>query len=231
MRLLPIVLLFLGCACAPRPPLPSRVENTERDALVRIASSTVMIRVVYVDKQGKKHGVIGSGVAIAHLKYGTVILTANHVIDNRGVSRISVVYDTDKTTTGLVFKNDEELDLALVLVPVQLPTLALAKKPPPIYSRLLTVSSADGWYNSISYGYYTGIQDTDLSKRSLFKVSGAIFYPGASGGPVLNEHGQIVGIVDACDIQEIAEETDPIPIPQLGLAITLSSIQAFLGKH
>jgi S1-C subfamily serine protease len=117
--------------------------------------------------------------------------TAWHLI--RDAEEIYGTY-SDGTTAQIreVIAHHETHDLALLQVaPTSREPLHLQLETPPIASRLYAIGSPRGYSFSISDGLLSQIQQIDGFPQYQLTCP---FSPGNSGGPVVNEEGQVVGI-------------------------------------
>jgi S1-C subfamily serine protease len=130
------------------------------------------------------------GTAFLALKEG-IAVTAWHVI-----------YDAIKVTakfsdgascdvTGFI-DYDETKDIALIKVDSkERPLLSIAGAKPVVGMRTYVIGSPKGYEFSIGDGLLSQIQKVD--GFSQYQVS-CPFSPGNSGGPILNNHGEVMGI-------------------------------------
>ena len=143
-----------------------------------------------------EHG-IGSGVIVSPDGY---IVTNNHVID--GATQIRVTLNDRRILTGKVIGVDKLNDLAVIKVSANnLPTIAWGDS-----TRLIpgqTVLAFGSPFGSLQFSVTRGIvsainrQDpyrTDARTPSAFIQTDAAINPGNSGGPLVNAHGELVGI-------------------------------------
>jgi serine protease Do len=125
---------------------------------------------------------VGEGLAV----------TAWHVVHD--AQRVEARFSDNHrvTVSGLVDKN-EELDLALIRLNTNIrPRITLSSTTPRIGSRIYVVGTPRGFDFSVSDGLLSQIRIVD--KVRYYQVSCPIS-PGDSGGPVLNDRGQAVGVM------------------------------------
>ncbi len=152
-------------------PTPTAAKNlTVPTIYQRLAPSVVIVRTGHD---------LGTGVIVAD--DGT-ILTANHVIAGGG--SITVTFADGTTANATVAAANPKLDIA---------TLAPAKLPP-----VVAIGNPLGLTDSVSAGVISGLDRT--ADTSNGKFSGLIQFdasvnPGSSGGPLLDAHGRVIGIV------------------------------------
>jgi len=134
----------------------------------------------------------GSGFVI---QSDGLLLTNAHVVD--GKSTVDVVLLDGRTLTGTVEQVADRLDLATVRVEADgLPPLSLISDPAD--ARVGTWLGAVGHGRGGIWTFNTGM----LSNR--YEDDGVTVYqtqiplnPGSSGGPILDRHGRVVGVVTA----------------------------------
>lgn len=125
---------------------------------------------------------LGEGLAV----------TSWHVVHD--AQRVQARFSDDRraTVTGLIDKN-EELDLALIqLEPTSRPRITLNPITPRVGSRIYVVGAPRGLDFSLSDGLISQIRTLDRVR--YYQVSCPIS-PGDSGGPVVDERGQVVGVM------------------------------------
>lgn len=120
-----------------------------------------------------------------------VVLTAKHVVT--GVTEISVSRVGEKKDfTGEVIKAADECDVAEIRVDTDtLPTYTVALQPVEIGQTVFAVGSPDG-KPTVSQG-----KVLDVNAISITADSKTDF--GASGGPLLNASGEVVGLITSKD--------------------------------
>ena len=143
-----------------------------------------------------QHG-IGSGVIISPDGY---IVTNNHVVD--GATQIRVTMNDRRIFTGKVVGVDKLTDLAVIKINARdLPAISWgdSSKLEPGQT-VLAFGSPFGYFRfSVTRGIVSAInrQDpysTDARKPGGFIQTDAAINPGNSGGPLVNAHGELVGI-------------------------------------
>jgi S1-C subfamily serine protease len=154
----------------------------------------------------------GSGFVIRQDGY---ILTNYHVIKN--ATRITVTVPGHQAVPARVVTVDQEKDLAILQISLRnLTALPIASSETvqvldtitvlgyPLPTELGTaLSASDGKVNAIRDGRNGGTQ--------LFQIDANV-NPGNSGGPLLNNHGEVVGIIVAkINSLEYAKENGALP--------------------
>lgn len=202
----------------------------------------------------------GSGV-LTHDAHGDeVVLTAAHVTANTPINKISVSNAEGKTTHVLggcyIFENQgrfisfgadhfEDLDLAVLKLarPIGGAALDLAATQPE-RGDWVFFKNYQMWTPIKSPATYAGIVTTDIAQTMEFNaLTGLQFWRGknyalrggASGGPVVNENGELVGISTASDFEvyegkKYLHDVDAVTISGLavGRKTKLMPIDTFL---
>ena len=173
-------------APTPRPtPTPS-ASLTVPGIYQRVAPSVVIVRT------GRE---LGTGVIVAD--NGT-ILTANHVI--AGAGTITVTFADGSTANAAVAAANPKLDIA-TLTPAKLPRVVVPATlggGADVGAAIVAIGNPLGLTDSVSAGVISGLDrtaDTDHGKFSGLIQFDASVNPGSSGGPLLDVHGRVVGIV------------------------------------
>jgi S1-C subfamily serine protease len=162
--------------------------------------------VVLIETTGGR-GTIAGGSAAAKSALGTgvivnadgTILTALHVVD--GAARISITYFDGTTSAAAVAGNDPKQDIA-TLTPQKLPdTLVPATLGggPAIGDDVVAIGNPLGLTATTTSGVVSGLNRTS-TREGASDVAGLIQFdaavnPGSSGGPLINDRGQVIGIV------------------------------------
>ena len=171
-------------------PTPTAAENLTVPAIYqRLAPSVVLVRTGHD---------LGTGVIVAD--DGT-ILTANHVIAGGG--SITVTFADGTTASATVAAANPKLDIA-ALTPAKLPqvvvsaTLGGQGAGAGVGASVVAIGNPLGLTDSVSAGVISGLDrtaDTDHGKFSGLIQFDASVNPGSSGGPLLDAHGRVIGIV------------------------------------
>ncbi len=126
-----------------------------------------------------------------------VILTNAHVVD--GVSEVGVTLPNGRSYTGKVLGVDPLTDVAVVKVAASgLPVAALgdsAKVRPGEWA--IAIGNPLGLDNTVTVGIISAVQRTNAvgeGQRVPYIQTDAAVNPGNSGGPLINDRGQVIGI-------------------------------------
>jgi S1-C subfamily serine protease len=138
---------------------------------------------------------LGTGVIVAD--NGT-ILTANHVIAGGGT--VTVTFADGTTAAATVAAASPKLDIA-TLIPARLPQVVVSATlggGADVGAPVVAIGNPLGLADSVSAGVISGLDrtaDTDVGKFSGLIQFDASVNPGSSGGPLLDAHGLVIGIV------------------------------------
>ena len=143
-----------------------------------------------------EHG-IGSGVIISPDGY---IVTNNHVVD--GAMEVRVTLHDRRTFPAKVIGTDKLTDLAVVKIDAKdLPAIAWGDSTKLIPGQsVLAIGNPFGQFQfSVTRGIVSAVNRSnpfrdDARKPGGFIQTDAAINPGNSGGPLVNAHGQLVGI-------------------------------------
>ena len=136
----------------------------------------------------------GTGFAYAP---GGVIATAWHVV---GVAEgIEVRLSDGRILPAELIAGDAASDLALLRVQVDLPVLPRAPGYPPLGAKVCALGNAFGLDISLTCGVVSATRRSGVGFNPLedFVQTDAPINPGASGGPLLDEEGRVVGLISA----------------------------------
>lgn len=130
-----------------------------------------------------------------------VVVTSNHVV--KGASRIEVVYNNEAKLTGTVIGYDDASDLALLRVSgveflvgqLVLANSSRMRQGDRIYVVGFPLPFLMGLQPKISEGLISGTAGLQGDLR-MYQISAPV-QPGNSGGPLLNEQAEVVGVVSA----------------------------------
>lgn len=133
------------------------------------------------------------------------ILTNYHVVE--GLEKLTVVTEEGETYPAKIFAVDKGLDLAILEVEGTAPAVLRFSDDPPLPGQTaILISSPYGRLNLVSVGVVAGIGPFEDAAQlggeigiEIYQVvyTDAHVAPGSSGGPLLNEAGQVIGVVDA----------------------------------
>jgi len=171
-----------------------------------------VVQIIAYDITGTPRG-HGTGFFIEPGK----ILTNAHVV-NKAYS-IEIISDMEYHDEITIMKSDEDIDLALVSVDVRTNSFLTFEPKPEIRpgQRIITIGNPMGLEKTVSDGLISAIRVFD--DIQVIQISAPIS-PGSSGGPLLNEHGYVIGVTSAT-----LEEGQ-----NLNFAIGIKTIRNFLKR-
>ena len=129
----------------------------------------------------------GSGIIVSNGK----ILTNYHVVEGA-----TTVYA--KTSTGKklsidgMYGSEATLDLICLSAPsAAVANILVSTKPPVVGERVYAIGNPEGLSNTISEGIVSAIRQ--FSGQNMIQITAPIS-PGSSGGPIINNSGEVIGI-------------------------------------
>ena len=188
----------------PAPPLPGS-NNVIVDAVEKVGPAVVRIDTTkrVINPLG---GLFGRGPAIQQqqgqgsgfiTRSDGVVLTNAHVVD--GASDVTVTLPDGRSYSGKVLGADPLTDVAVVkVVASKLPVAPLGDS-----SRVrpgesaIAIGNPLGLDNTVTAGIISAIQRTNAvgeGQRVPYIQTDAAVNPGNSGGPLINDRGQVIGI-------------------------------------
>lgn len=165
---------------------------------------------------------LGSGVLINKEGY---ILTNSHVV--RGVDELEVELLDGRKFKGKVAGNDPDTDIAIVKIKADnLPVALLGDSDKvEIGQWAIAIGNPMGYQHTVTVGVIsaTGRQLKGTTYENLIQTDAAI-NPGNSGGPLVNIHGEVIGI-------NVAIERHPLTLIQgIGFAIPINTAKEVIDE-
>jgi 2-alkenal reductase len=162
------------------------------------------------------------------------IVTNNHVVE--GAQTLTVVFSDGRKSSAQLVRNDPLTDLAVIKVSATVTTMLTFGDSNSLQpgEPVLAIGSALGEYrNTVTSGIVSGLgraitEPTGTVLQNMVQTDAPI-NQGNSGGPLLNQHGQVIGVNTA--ITRGAQASDPFGVSQsvvaegLGFAIPSSTVQ------
>jgi serine protease Do len=215
--LLPLCLLLTGAGADETPglsgpALPGQLTRTgarrtnvvsaiekARGAVVNIHSERTVAQnpaELYTANQPNRVNGMGTGIIVDPRGY---IVTNQHVVDDVNLLRIRLNDGT--TTNAAVVARNPEMDLALLKIDVgrPLPVMHLGTATDLMVGEtVIAIGNAYGYEHTASVGIVSALKrDVSLNKDMAYKgliQTDACINPGNSGGPLVNVHGELVGV-------------------------------------
>lgn len=164
---------------------------------------------------------LGAGVVVSA---GGDILTSAHVVKDH--PKVGVKTYDDRTYRGEVVLADEEADLAIVRLhspgeswpAVELDT----DENLPIGSKVYVIGHPVGLGWTVSQGIVSGRRRAGEAAPTALIQTDVAISPGNSGGPLLDEHGHLIGIVRS-------KLVGP-GIENVSFAVPIADVSAFLAR-
>ena len=170
---------------------------------VTTTANAQVVGVVCTSPDGKVYqgtGVVTSFMAVTHdngevCRYGRVV-TAEHVIVAAG--KVEIVMPSGARAACHIHSVNHDLDLALLMVLDFPESIAEIKKAERAYrgnkvtARNYAGQSVSGVINEVYPNEYTTVEGVRVRGRVISMTTPVV--PGYSGGPILNEAGELVGI-------------------------------------
>jgi len=163
-----------------------------------VKKSVVHIEVVQKSESGRRFQSLGSGVIVDSTGY---ILTNEHVV-GRSVS-VKVTLEDKREFPAEVIGVDKQTDLALLKIDAgeQLSAAKFGNSDKvEVGEWVIAVGNPFGFDRTVSFGIVSGkgrvISDlpTETPLLNNFIQTDAAIDPGSSGGPLVNLHGEVIGI-------------------------------------
>ena len=149
-------------------------------------ASTVLV--VIEDAHGEPV-LLGSGFVLRE----HTIVTNMHVIDGAYQGYVKQIDSDTKYKLEAILQTDKSHDLAVLLVPsLSAPALPIGDSTKlAVGDTVYAVGNPRGLEGTFSQGIVSSIRHIDSG--TLLQITAPIS-PGSSGGPILNEHGEVVGV-------------------------------------
>jgi len=195
-----IIGLVTSVAAAGPPPVE---RPADPPSLIRYLANAGLARTVGVAcSQEKQAGYYGTGAVITPDGY---IITSTTVVPP-GADEIKVHFDGPQVLTARIIETSKEFEATLLKVDAKdLTFFPVARQVPAVGQRAYTFSNAHdmmqmGSRASFSMGLVSGIYEVDdLGGESGYHgpaiETSAAVNPGSDGGPIINEYGQLCGIL------------------------------------
>ena len=194
-----LLILLLGCAEDDEAPVETVLPTLELSTLppqdiAQIAlKSTVLLRV-----NRNNEDTFGSGFFVGNNQ----IVTNYHVINGVTSATVESVFHDTKYPITTVLAIDEKHDLAIVASGgLTGPSLPLGdSRSVRIGDTVYVIGNPGGWKGTFSLGIISGIRPDGIAwvDDEVFQMTAPTSH-GSSGGPVLNDRGEVIGIVSSIE--------------------------------
>ena len=216
VRLLAFIMLFSSSIQISSAGILSNYADDEDTVITRIYEK--MAPAIVLIEADLKEG-LSSGTGCIIDPRG-IILTSSHVVDNAPAVQVTI-------STGEVFKGKtisvmgKDNDLALIKINAKkaLPTIELGdSEKVKVGQRVLAIGNPFGFSGTLTTGIVSRI---DYSKNKI--QTDAAINPGNSGGPIINIHGEVIGIS-----QSIYNPDNNISNIGIGFAVPINEAKIFI---
>ena len=191
-----------GPAAATRPsarPSPSP-SGTPSTAQIYTAVAPSVVSIEAAESNTSTTGSLGTGVVV---NGDGLVLTAFHVV--KGANIIRLTFADGTTSSASVAASDPSIDIA-VLEPTTLPSLVVpavigSSQRTAVGDGVVAIGNPLGMTRSTTTGVVSGLNrgitaPDGTNLKGLIQFDAAV-NPGSSGGPLLNNRGETIGIVVA----------------------------------
>ena len=152
---------------------------------------------------------------------GGLVVTNRHIVE--GASLVRVSFPGRGTFIAKSWETSPHVDLAVLKIEGEdLPKVSLAGEPPPRGRELLVIGNPLQFARVANKGLLVGHTENPGRDFPYLVVEAAI-YPGSSGSPLLNERGEVVGII-------FATRRNKDPSEVRGLAVDVRELDLFLEE-
>lgn len=151
--------------------------------------------------QAARHGVVtlnpGGGLGSGVLIGDRLVLSARHVFEPQAPTKATFYGDNGEVLIEIdvaTFVISEDADLAVAILsedaPKSIKRATLAKEPPSWGEKIYAIGAPLGFRNTTTEGRFNGLE-TDGGACVVALPA----FLGSSGGPVINQDGEVVGVI------------------------------------
>ena len=172
-------------------------------AMVSILNTSVEQNRIWGQVYSREYQSSGSGIISAENGDELLIVTNYHVVE--GASKLEVTFIDGEKAEAKVKGMDSDMDLAVIAVSLQdlknstKESIAVARMGDSNTLKLgepvVVIGNALGYGQSVTNGIISGLDRTLEDTEGSFIQTNAAVNPGNSGGALLNEDGEVIGIV------------------------------------
>lgn len=164
----------------------------------------------------------------------SIVVTSNHVVN--AAKQIEVIYNNEMKAAATIICTDPASDLALLqvngfensVVPLELGQSGKVREGTRIYAVGFPLIAYTGTAAKITEGIISGTAGYKGDLKQ-FEISAPI-QPGNSGGPLLNEKGEVIGVVAAELGRKFVDKTGIIP-QSVNFAVKSDNIRSLLANQ
>ena len=156
---------------------------------------TVLEQVVMIISMDENYQPIGIGSGFVIGKDGE-IATNYHVIEGASSALVKFVNKEEKYTVDNIVQISTKYDLAIIQISAKSTPLSLGDDElASVGNRIYAIGNPEGLEGTVSEGIISGFRKVDENFR-IMQITAPIS-PGSSGGPIINQDGQVIGIASA----------------------------------
>lgn len=156
---------------------------------------TVLEQVVMIISMDENYQPIGIGSGFVIGKDGE-IATNYHVVEGASSALVKFVNKEEKYTVDNIVQISTKYDLAIIQISTKSTPLSLGDDElASVGDRIYAIGNPEGLEGTVSEGIISGFRKVDENFR-IMQITAPIS-PGSSGGPIINQNGQVIGIASA----------------------------------
>jgi len=185
----------------------SRTASTATPTVVKTEPITSTSEVLRSTVRLRVEDRVGTGFVISPKG---LVITNQHIVEDQ--TEVLATFDGSSDTYHLrvLYSGSEETDLCLLKIESanRFDYIPMAEEPPNLGDEIITIGNPRGIGLSVSKGVISRIgDDGDLQLNIQLN-------PGNSGGPVVNQQGELVGVISFL-VEEIQAMSFAIGLPQI----------------
>jgi len=156
---------------------------------------TVLEQVVMIISMDENYQPIGIGSGFVIGKNGEIV-TNYHVVEGASSAIVKFVNKEEKFSVDNIVQTSAKYDLAIIQINTKSSPLLLGDDElASVGNRIYAIGNPEGLEGTVSEGIISGFRKVDENFR-IMQITAPIS-PGSSGGPVINQNGQVIGIASA----------------------------------
>lgn len=156
---------------------------------------TVLEQVVMIISMDENYQPISIGSGFVIGKNGE-IATNYHVVEGASSALVKFVNKEEKYTVDNIVQTSTKYDLVIIQINTKSTPLLLGDDElASVGNRIYAIGNPEGLEGTVSEGIISGFRKVDENFR-IMQITAPIS-PGSSGGPVINQNGQVIGIASA----------------------------------
>ena len=156
---------------------------------------TVLDQVVMIISMDENYQPISIGSGFLIGKNGE-IATNYHVIEGASSAIVKFVNKEEKYTVDNIVQTSIKYDLAIIQISTKTLPLSLGDDDlASVGNRIYAIGNPEGLEGTVSEGIISGFRKVDENFR-IMQITAPIS-PGSSGGPIINQNGQVIGIASS----------------------------------